>query len=95
MRLDDILLAVTEAVTNSVRHAHPGGEPGSIELAVAVVASDVVVRARDDGRWGGDAGSQRGLGLGVPLMHTLADDCVISSGRTGTLVELRFRMARD
>jgi len=93
-RLDDIMLAVTEAVANSVRHAHPGYEQGSIEVTVAVAGADLVIRTRDDGEWGGDAGRRQGLGLGLSLMHTLADACLISSGGTGTLVELRFHIDR-
>jgi serine/threonine-protein kinase RsbW len=92
-RLDDVLLAVTEAVANSVRHAHAGYGRGVIDLTVAVAGSDLIVRTHDDGEWGGDAGGGQGLGLGLSLMHTLADACMISSGRTGTVVELRFRIA--
>jgi serine/threonine-protein kinase RsbW len=93
-QLDDIMLAVTEAMANSVRHAHSGYNHGLIEVTVTVAGSDLVVRTHDDGEWGGDAGDRRGLGLGLSLMHTLADACLISSGSTGTLVELRFRIQR-
>ena len=43
--LDDLLVAVDEAVTNILIHGY--GEPGKIELEISVNGSDVLVRLRD------------------------------------------------
>ncbi len=44
-----IRLAIQEAVTNVIRHAYAGREPGTVELRLAREADSIVVRLRDDG----------------------------------------------
>lgn len=43
--LDDLRLAVDEAVTNILKHGYSG--PGDIELELTVEGSDLIVRLRD------------------------------------------------
>ena len=95
--VDDLTLAVYEALANVVDHAYAaalGG--GEMRLWAAVSpplagGRDLVVTVSDDGSW--RRGQEPGWrGRGLPLMHTLAHASVIS-GATGTTVQLRRRIA--
>jgi len=44
--IDDLLLAVTEVVTNSIEHGYQG-QPGPVEIEIDTVGDSVVVRLRD------------------------------------------------
>ena len=86
-----VALAVSEAVTNAVVHAYAHND-GDITLLVAVDGEDLVVRVQDYGS-GFTADGQNGVGLG--LMHALADRVCIDSRLGGTLVELIFARRLD
>ena len=95
--VDDLTLAVYEALANVVDHAYATAlSHGEMRLWAAVSpplpgGRDLVVTVSDDGSWRrGQAAGWRGRGL--PLMHTLAHASVIS-GATGTTVQLRRRVA--
>ncbi|MDX6647244.1 MAG: serine/threonine-protein kinase RsbW [Miltoncostaeaceae bacterium] len=94
--VEDVSLAVGEALTNAVEHAYPDGQEG--ELAVrarrerdGVVA--VAVRDYGHGDWRTPPpGSGRGCGLG--LMQRLMDSVEVSWTPKGTEVVLRRRLGR-
>jgi serine/threonine-protein kinase RsbW len=95
--VDDLTLAVYEALANVVDHAYASTlRRGEMRLWAAVSppradGRDLVVTVSDDGSWRrAEAPGWRGRGL--PLMHTLAHASVIS-GATGTVVQLRRRVA--
>ena len=79
----DLAAAVSEAVTNAVRHAYPPDRMG-----------EVVLDAVADGEWLTVRVSDRGLGL--PLMHELADRVEDGPGPdgVGTIVVMGFPMSR-
>ena len=93
--VDAVKLAVTEAVTNVVRHAY-GTEGGEIHVVVEPGQGTLVVWVVDDG--GGvvygpheDAG-----GYGLPLMRALSRSCELSAGHSGgTTVRMVFSLAGD
>ncbi len=58
--LADLKLAITEACSNSVRHAYPDGA-GSVEIRYELHADRLVVEVRDDGVGGARAGAGSGL----------------------------------
>lgn len=95
--VDDLVLAVYEALANVVDHAYASTRRrGEMRLWAAVSpplagGRDLVVTVSDDGSWrrSQDPGWR---GRGLPLMHTLAHASVIS-GATGTVVQLRRRVA--
>jgi serine/threonine-protein kinase RsbW len=85
---DSVAVAVSEAVTNAVRHAYPPDAVGDVELAAATDGEWLTVRVRDRGR-GTESTS---LGLGMPLMERLADRVEVgaSEAGAGTVVVLEF-----
>lgn len=70
--LADIRLAVTEAATNTVVHAY-GGAEGPLEVAAYLRGRQLVVIVRDEGRGIVPRTDSPGLGLGLPLIATLAE----------------------
>ncbi len=94
-RRDDMRIAVSEACTNVVVHAYPD-EPGSIEVGLWADGHAFVIRVADNGQ--GIIPDPRraspGLGIGLQLMATLADDMHLSTpDGGGTEVLLTFRGA--
>lgn len=92
-RLDDLLVAVSEATTNAVRH----GESTEIEIEVEVSDAVVRVRVRDNGHGlvhdgEADMPNPNSMGgRGLPLMHLLVDSCEVSrtaAGGTEVLLQI-------
>ena len=95
-RVGDVLLAVTEACTNVVRHAYRDrGEPGNLEISASIDGDGLSVCVADHGLGFAPRVDSPGLGLGVPLMAALADDLAIrpSSDNGGTEVVMRFAVS--
>ena len=68
---EGIALAVSEAMTNAVMHAHTDVAPQDIEVSVEVTADAVVVTVADSGRGMQPRSDSPGLGLGLPLIASL------------------------
>jgi anti-sigma regulatory factor (Ser/Thr protein kinase) len=91
--VDGLRLAVSEAVTNAVRHAYPL-DPGEIRVR-ALARDDVLeVVVSDDGcgvhRDGADDG---GLGFGLALICELSDQMTLAPRSDGgTDVRMRFSL---
>jgi len=71
--LADIKLAITEACTNVVIHAYDEGEDGALEVDASVDGRRLEVVIRDSGRGIVPRPDSPGLGLGLPLIATLAE----------------------
>lgn len=95
-RVADMKIALTEACANVVVHAYDG-EPGPLEVTMAVEHGRLVLGVRDRG--GGmrplPARDEDGspLGFGLALIASLADEIGIVTGRHGT--DLRAAFALD
>jgi stage II sporulation protein AA (anti-sigma F factor antagonist) len=87
----DIVLAVSEAATNSIVHAY-GLEEGAVEVAAESGGHDVTVTVRDTGYW--RARETSGGGRGLLLMQALVEGCEVVAGPHGTEVCLRRRLGR-
>jgi anti-sigma regulatory factor (Ser/Thr protein kinase) len=94
-RLDEIRLAVSEALTNAVVHAYRGGEPGRLHVTAAVAAGELWVLIGDDGRGLHAWNDSQGLGIGLPLISWLSDDfAIVTRASGGTEVQMRFDLRK-
>ena len=87
-------LALSEAITNAVVHAFRDREPGTVTVTVTVDTRGGQVRATvvDDGSGCVPRADSPGMGLGLPMMSTLAatlNVCTPASG-VGTEVSMSF-----
>ena len=90
-RLEEIRLAISEALTNAVVHAYRGDEPGHFHVTAAVASGELWVLISDDGRGLHAWNDSRGLGIGLSLISGLSDDFAIVTRATGgTEVQMRF-----
>jgi anti-sigma regulatory factor (Ser/Thr protein kinase) len=89
----DVMLAVSEAVTNSIKHAYPDRE-GEVELVGTLTADrTLVVVVRDTGGGFGPNASE-GLGAGLMLMGECADELEVDEGAGGVTVRMVFHLQR-
>ena len=82
----DIVLAASEAVTNSIVHAY-GTEGGKVEVEGTVKDGAVTVTVSDAGDW--RFLETPGGGRGLLLMGALVPECRVETGPEGTRVTLR------
>jgi serine/threonine-protein kinase RsbW len=95
--LGDLKLAVTEACSNSVRHAYRDGRPGSVEVVYELHPDRLEIEVSDDGegftvaeRHGLQDGSLNEGGLGIAIIRELADELEFGPGTGGQGSRLRF-----
>ena len=90
--LADVKLAVTEACTNVVVHAYPDGD-GPMEIAADLLDGRLAVAVRDEGRGMLPRPDSPGLGLGLPLIATLAETLELGrSSDNRTEVRMTFKI---
>ena len=91
--LADIKLAVTEACTNVVIHAYEDDEEGDLEVDASIVDRRLTVVIRDSGRGIVPRPDSPGLGLGLPLIATLAESLELGKDNGDhTEVRMTFRL---
>lgn len=95
--LDDLVLAINEAVSNSIEHGYgvgaddPAGT-GTVELRGEITDHHVVFTVRDHGTWrppADDPNSTRGQG--IRLMRACVERVTVNGSEEGTTVVLRGR----
>ena len=90
-RLDEIRLAVSEALTNAVVHAYRNGGGGRLHVTAAVASGELWVLVGDDGRGLHARNDSHGLGIGLSLISGLTDDfAIVTRASGGTEVQMRF-----
>ena len=95
--LADLKLALTEACSNSVRHAYDD-DGGHVSISFELRDDRLIVEVADDGtgfepdgagKNGGEAGLSEG-GLGIAIIRSIADEVEIDGGAHGRGSRLRF-----
>jgi serine/threonine-protein kinase RsbW len=88
--LHDLKLALTEACTNSVRHAYEDGRVGNVEIVYELEPDRLVVEVGDEGAGfelaepqDGTAGDLTEGGLGIAIIRALADEVEIGPREEG------------
>ena len=71
--LSDVRLAVTEACANVVVHAYPDGDVGPLDVCAMLGDDELTVVVRDEGPGVTPHPGSPGLGLGLPLIASLAE----------------------
>ena len=93
--LADLKLALTEACSNSVRHAYPEGG-GSVQIVYDLQPDRLVIEVADDGEGfdphaRGDEQSELSEGgLGIAIIRSIADELEITARADGRGSRLRF-----
>jgi serine/threonine-protein kinase RsbW len=98
--LGDLKLALTEACSNSVRHAYADGE-GTVEIRYVLHSNRLEIEVADDGE-GFDPSAEREEGdelveggLGIAIIRSIADELEIGVGEGGKGSRLRFAKSLD
>ncbi|PPK65243.1 histidine kinase-like protein [Actinokineospora auranticolor] len=96
-RAEEILLGVSEAVTNSVEHAYPPDAPGVVTVRADVRDRVVRVSVSDRGHWRAAdrprTATDRFRGRGLRILRALASHLRVDHGTNaspGTTVEADF-----
>jgi serine/threonine-protein kinase RsbW len=93
--LSDVLLAVSEVVTNCVVHAYRGQPGGKVDLEARRAGGRLVLSVADEGGGMAPRHDSPGMGLGLPLVGRVAQrvDITAQAGG-GTLVSMSFDLDR-
>jgi serine/threonine-protein kinase RsbW/stage II sporulation protein AB (anti-sigma F factor) len=82
-RLADLMLAVSEAVTNAVLHAYRDRPAGEVHVEVHRDAAEVRITVADEGAGMRPRPDSPGLGLGLPLIARLSTSLEVATGDAG------------
>ena len=92
----DLKLALTEACSNSVRHAYAEGREGVVEIRYELGEDRIRVEVSDDGHGFDPALVERSPeeidegGLGIAIIRAVTDELDITRGPDGQGSRLRF-----
>ncbi|HEX9599178.1 MAG TPA: ATP-binding protein [Gaiellaceae bacterium] len=97
--LADLKLALTEAASNSVRHAYGDEVVGVVEISYELFSDRLVIEVTDEGE-GFDLAKTEGHldelsegGLGIAIIRAIADEVEIGAQPGGKGSRLRFEKA--
>lgn len=96
-QLADLKLALTEATSNSVRHAYPGDEHGHVQISYELHPDRIAIEVVDDGpgfdpelETSADGGELSEGGLGIAIIRSVADEFSLQSSARSRGSRLRF-----
>ena len=97
--LADLKLALTEAASNSVRHAYGDRDAGVVDISYQLFSDRLVIEVTDEGE-GFDPAEAEGSvaelsegGLGIAIIRAIADDVEFGAQPGGKGSRLRFEKA--
>lgn len=91
-QLDEVKLAVSEAVANVVLHAYRGGT-GMVHFTARAVEDELWVLVADDGCGPNVAPVRPGLGKGLLIITATSEDfTLLERAEGGTEARMRFRI---
>jgi len=94
--LADVRLAVSEACANVVVHAYRDVEEGLLDLEVSAGPGALDIVVRDQGRGMAPRADSPGLGVGLPLIASIAETLELSNAPGGgTEVRMSFVLPAD
>jgi anti-sigma regulatory factor (Ser/Thr protein kinase) len=85
-----VSVCVSEAVANVVFHAYRDSAPGEVRVWAGVVDGLLEVRVEDDGAGIAARPDSPGMGLGLALITTSADQLQIEQADPGCRITMRF-----
>ncbi len=97
--LADLKLALTEAASNSVRHAYEHQDVGVVEISYVLHPDRLVIEVTDDGggfdpaEFAGHPDELSEGGLGIAIIRAIADQVEIGAQPGGKGSRLRFEKA--
>jgi anti-sigma regulatory factor (Ser/Thr protein kinase) len=77
--IDDVRLAVSEAVTNVVMHAYVGEVPGPLHVKARIRGRQLAVEISDEGGGLRARPDSPGLGVGLPLIAAVTESLQLSN----------------
>ena len=94
-QVNDVLVAVGEAVTNGIEHACRVGQPSIVAIEASLQGDTLYAGISDTGRWLDDSttGPGQGRGRGFMIIDALTDRVAIRRSTTGTSVLLEIELA--
>ena len=92
--LADVKLALSEACANAVIHAYAEDGAGLMDVSLDVAPSLLAFVVRDHGRGMSPRADSPGLGVGLPLIASLAESLELSNGTDGG-TEVRMTFLRE
>jgi serine/threonine-protein kinase RsbW/stage II sporulation protein AB (anti-sigma F factor) len=95
-QMGDIALVISEGISNVINHAYVGVEPGEFRLTVELEGDVLRVAIADDGSGMLPRADTPGLGLGLPLIASLAERFDVRTQQSGgTCLTAWFRVRRS
>lgn len=94
--LADLKLALTEATSNSVRHAYGEDGVGVVEIVYELTDAELAIEVTDEGEGfvppaeSGEPDAMTEGGLGIAIIRAIADEVEIGAQENGTGSRLRF-----
>jgi serine/threonine-protein kinase RsbW len=89
-RINDVKLAVSEAVTNVVQHAYRDEDAGDVTGTAHTEHGTLRIVIADSGLGMAPRPDSPGLGLGLPLIAQVADTVEVISNGDGTEIRMTF-----
>ena len=102
--IDDISIAVTEAVNNAIKHGNKEDSTKSIKIVFEVETDRIKIRIKDEGKGFQleevkDPRKNENLlkddGRGILIMKALMDEVKVLSGNEGNVIQLVKKISRN